>query len=885
VTVQTTQDTVTVTIDGFEIAVPKGTLVIRAAELLGIQIPRFCDHPLLDPIGACRQCLVEVEGQRKPLASCTTVCTEGMVVRTQLTSAVAEKAQRGVMELLLINHPLDCPMCDKGGECPLQNQAMSSGQGETRFTEDKRTFDKPVPISSEVLLDRERCISCTRCVRTSEEIAGDAFIEFIDRGPGQMIGTAEGKPFNSYFSGNTVQVCPVGALTGAAYRFRSRPFDLVSVPSVCEHCASGCRQRTDVRRGRVLRRLAGDDPAVNEEWNCDKGRWAFTYATQPDRLTAPLVRDEAGVLVPASWPHALAVAAAGLVAARGAPYPATQGAPQKGQGTPEAGPRGVGVLAGGRLTLEDAYAYAKFARVALDTNDVDMRARPHSAEEEQFLAACVAGRGIGVSYADLEQAPAVLLAGLEPEDESPIIFLRLRKAVRRRHLPVFSIAALATPGLVKLSGELLTTLPGDEAAALTALAAVPVRGDDPPEPPAHGGAARPPVPPWRQRVGEAIAAPGAVILVGERLAEVPGALAAAARLAVASGARLAWVPRRAGERGAVEAGALPGLLPIGRPVSDPAARAEVAITWGKSSLPGTPGRDTREILAAAAAGELGALVVAGVDPADLPDPQAALQAIEMAPFVVSLELRASAVTDRADVVFPVAAVAEKAGTFVNWEGRGGSFGAALRVPEVRTDLYVLGAIADQMDVHLGLPDAAAARAELSALGTWRGPRPEPPAVQVAPLSGGPRGAWGGGQPPPEQGGTGGDRPPGAILSTWRQLLDSGSMQDGEPSLAGTARPAVARISAATAARAGLADGDKVTVTADQGSVTVPVEVVPMADHVVWLPAAGLPQGPPEPGADLAGDPYPGGPRLRAGSTIRAELGAGHGAMVTLRRPE
>ena len=616
-TVETTQGTVTVTIDGFEIRVPKGTLVIRAAELLGIQIPRFCDHPLLDRIGACRQCLVEVEGQRKPMASCTIDCTEGMVVRTQLTSAVAEKAQRGVMELLLINHPLDCPMCDKGGECPLQNQAMSSGQGETRYAEEKRTFPKPVPISTQVLLDRERCISCTRCVRTSEEIAGDPFIDFFERGPSQFIGTAEGKPFNSYFSGNTVQVCPVGALTGAAYRFRSRPFDLVSVPSVCEHCASGCRQRTDVRRGRVTRRLAGDDPAVNEEWNCDKGRWAFTYATQPDRLTTPLIRDESGVLVPASWPHALAVAAAGLEAARGAPYPAPQGEPHPG-------PRGVGVLTGGRLTLEDAYAYAKFARVALDTNDVDMRARPHSAEEEQFLAACVAGRGIGVSYADLEQAPAVLLAGFEPEDESPIVFLRLRKAVRRRGLQVFSVAALASPGLAKLSGELLATLPGDEAAALTALAI----GGAPntPEPPVAGGihSPAPPLPDW-QRAGQAIAAPGAVILVGERLAEVPGALAAAARLAAASGARLAWVPRRAGERGAVEAGALPGLLPIGRPVTDASARAEVARTWGKSSLPATPGRDAAAMLDAAVRGELGALVVAGVDPADLPDPRAALR--------------------------------------------------------------------------------------------------------------------------------------------------------------------------------------------------------------------------------------------------------------------
>src|SRR5690242_8731045 len=499
-TVETTQGTVTVTIDGFEIRVPKGTLVIRAAEMLGIQIPRFCDHPLLDPIGACRQCLVDVEGQRKPLASCTTACTEGMVVHTQLTSAVAEKAQRGVMELLLINHPLDCPMCDKGGECPLQNQAMSSGQGETRFAEAKRTFDKPVAISTQVLLDRERCISCTRCVRTSEEIAGDPFIDFIERGPSQFIGTAEGEPFNSYFSGNTVQVCPVGALTGAAYRFRSRPFDLISVPSVCEHCASGCRQRTDVRRGRVMRRLAGDDPAVNEEWNCDKGRWAFTYATQPDRLTTPLVRDDTGVLVPASWPHALAVAAAGLVAARSA---------ASGNGAdPAAGTaRGAGVLAGGRLTLEDAYAYAKFARVALDTNDIDMRARPHSAEEEQFLASSVAGRGIGVSYADLEQAPAVLLAGFEPEDESPIVFLRLRKAVRRRGLPVFSVAALASPGLVKLSGVLLETLPGDEARALTALAA----GGTTVKTAVRRGTSGPGDDSW-QLASQALDAPGAVIL-------------------------------------------------------------------------------------------------------------------------------------------------------------------------------------------------------------------------------------------------------------------------------------------------------------------------------------------------------------------------------------
>src|SRR5246127_4611386 len=300
---------VNLTIDGVEVSVPKGTLVIRAAELIGVQIPRFCDHPLLDPVGACRQCLVEVEGQRKPMAWCTTVATDEMVVRTQLTSTAADKAQHGVMELLLINHPLDCPMCDKGGECPLQNQAMSNGRADSRYTDVKRTFAKPINISSQVLLDRERCILCARCTRFSEQIAGDPFIDMQERGALQQVGIYANEPFDSYFSGNTVQICPVGALTGTAYRFRARPFDLVSSPSVCEHCASGCAQRTDHRRGKVLRRLAGDDPEVNEEWNCDKGRWAFTYATEDDRITTPLIRGENGELGPASWSEALTVAA------------------------------------------------------------------------------------------------------------------------------------------------------------------------------------------------------------------------------------------------------------------------------------------------------------------------------------------------------------------------------------------------------------------------------------------------------------------------------------------------------------------------------------------------------------------------------------------------
>ncbi|GAA2115007.1 NADH-quinone oxidoreductase subunit G [Actinomadura alba] len=789
---------VTVTIDGFEISVPEGTLIIRAAELLGIQIPRFCDHPLLDPVGACRQCLVEVpdmgngRGMPKPQASCTTTVMPGMVIKTQLTSPVADQAQQGIMEFLLINHPLDCPICDKGGECPLQNQAMSNGQGETRFLERKRTFPKPVALSSQVLLDRERCIQCARCTRFSAQIAGDAFIDLFERGAKEQVGIADGKPFQSYFSGNTVQICPVGALTGAAYRFRSRPFDLVSKPSVCEHCSAGCAQRTDYRRGKVTRRLAGDDPQVNEEWNCDKGRWAFTYATEPDRLTTPLVRGEDGVLAPASWPEALDAAARGLAAAKGR----------------------AGVLTGGRLTLEDAYAYAKFARVALGTNDIDFRARAHSREEAEFLAAAVAGRSIEVSYTDLEKAPAVLLAGFEPEEESPIVFLRLRKAVRKG-LKVFSVAPYTTRGLTKVGGTLIQTSPGEESAALGALITE------------------------ASATTEALKAEGAVILVGERLAASPGALSSAIRLAEVTGARLGWVPRRAGERGAVEAGALPGLLPVGRPVTDTEARAEVARAWAVAELPTTAGRDTGEILAAAANEQIDALLIGGVDPFDLTDPRAALDAIESTPFVVSLEQRVSAVTDRADVVLPVAAVAEKSGTFVNWEGRGRPFDTALAVSGAMSDLKVLNALAGEMDVHLALPAPEAARAELQRLGGHRGIRPAAPGVAA-------RGHF---EPGPGE----------ALLATWRLLLDRGRLQDGEPYLAGTAKTAVARLSAATAAELAGGDGaaDRVTVATERGAITLPVEVTDMPDRVVWLPTNST------------------------GSEVHRELGVGAGAVVRI----
>jgi NADH-quinone oxidoreductase subunit G len=805
-----TVDQVKLTIDGIEVAVPKNTLVIRAAEQVGVQIPRFCDHPLLEPVGACRQCLVDVatpgpDGQLRPMpkpqASCTMTVSEGMQVRTQVTSPVADKAQQGVMELLLVNHPLDCPVCDKGGECPLQNQAMSNGRAVSRFEDVKRTYPKPINISSQVLLDRERCVLCARCTRFSDQIAGDPFIALVERGALQQVGIYEEQPFESYFSGNTVQICPVGALTGAAYRFRSRPFDLVSTQSVCEHCASGCAIRTDHRRGAVLRRMAIDDPAVNEEWNCDKGRWAFQYATTGDRIEYPLVRDDNGELQVASWPEALAVAAAGLRAARG-----------------------VGVLVGGRVSAEDAYAYGKFARTVLDTNDVDFRARPHSAEEAQFLASHVVATGPAadgapggaVTYADLETATSVVLVGFEPEEESPIVFLRLRKAFRRHRTAVYAVAPFATRGLEKLGGTLVPAAPGTEAEVLRALADG-VTGD--------GAAAQ---------AALAIAAGSAVVLVGERLATVPGALSAVAALA-AGGARVAWVPRRAGERGALEAGAVPHLLPGGRPVGDPTARQQVAEAWDVVGLPDRPGRDTSGIIEAATTGQVNALVIGGVDAGDLGDVLAE-EALAKT-FVVSLELRPSSVTAVADVVLPVASHAEKAGTFVDWEGRPRPFRAALDTTAM-ADYRVLDMLAAELGGFLGTRTVAEVRAEMTRLGPWTGAREAAPTVAAGSVP-----SFTDGQ---------------VVLASWHHLLDRGSLQDGEPFLAGTAPRTVARVSPATAAAFGLDEGDTVEVSTAVGRVRLPVTVTEgMVDHVVWLPTNS------------------------AGSPLRSALGAVPGTAVTL----
>ena len=823
------ENLVKVTIDDVELDVPAGTLVIRAAEQAGIRIPRFCDHPLLEPVAACRQCLVEVgmpdrntgelRFMPKPQPSCAQTVTPGMVVKTQHTSEVARRAQEGVMEFLLINHPLDCPICDKGGECPLQNQAMSEGRESSRFIDAKRTYRKPLKLTSQILLDRERCILCQRCVRFGKEIAGDPFLDLQGRGGGtaptehhhfmgEQVGSFDtavldyfnpqakdnvkagisgpygqegiigslnegdlapndrdvsGRAFASYFSGNIIQICPVGALTSNDYRFRARPFDLVSTASVTEHDASGSAIRVDIRRGEVLRRLAGNDPEVNEQWITDKDRFAFKWSGV-QRLNTPFVREN-GQLVPTSWSDALDRVHRALAGLSGDQ---------------------VGFLPGGRLSFEDAWAWSKFARSVVGSDSIDMRSRSHSEEERSFLAAHVAGSGLGVTYSQLESAGQVLLVGLEPEDECGAIFLRMRKATRKGKLRVASLAPMTSRGLAKLSGELLRCAPGTEVEV-----AAEIR---------EGG----------EFADLASRLDGGVILVGERASRTSGLLSEVVRLAERTHCRIQWVPRRAGERGGVEAGLLPGLLPFGRPLASQEARESLA--WGE--IPAQRGLDATQMLEAAADGRVKALVVGGVDLRDFDDPAAARKALDQVDFLVSLEVRRSEVTDRADVILPVAPPLEKNGTFINWEGRLRPFGQAI-ASRSQTDRLVFDALASEFGVDLGLHDLVGLYDQVNPLMQWNGQREEFLPATASELV-----EVGQGE---------------ALLATHKPMLDAGRLQDGATMLAGSARRPVVFASRATVAGLGIDEGEELTLSTQRGSITLPLQFADLPDGVVWVP--------------------------------------------------
>jgi len=732
------EEHVSFTLDGRPTSAMKGELLIAAAERAGTYIPRFCYHPRMDPVGMCRMCLVDVEGPRG--ATLTPACfvevTEGMVVDT--TNDRVKKAQDGVLEFLLANHPLDCPVCDKGGECPLQDQTLAYGPGESRFIEEKRHFEKPIAISDLVLLDRERCIQCARCTRFAAEVAGEAQIDFAGRGEGVEVSTFPTEPFESYFSGNTVQICPVGALTATPYRFTARPWDLDQVESTCTTCAVGCRVAVQSSQNRLTRLLGIDSEPVNHGWLCDKGR--FTYESvngdevdggprpseladeevdvapatasqvaglgvsrgqflgearetgrfEHGRLIEPRIRKE-GELVPASWGEALAAAADGIRAAKDA-----------------GGPGAVALVGGARLTNESAYAWAKLAKSVVGTDSVDA----------QIGDGLPAGLVLGLpraTIAEAASAPLLVTVTGDLREELPVLFLRLRAGIVNGTTTLLEIAPTST-ALTAHAAVTLRTRPGDAPLVARALAgdedaadALGTHHEGPALAPGSLDAAR--------RLLEAHpGGEGVVIVVGRASYAESGAVTGeAARTLAAALPRARFLPalRRGNVFGALDMGLAPGILP-GR-VGLEAGRDRFTAAWG--SVPAAAGRSTAEILASMAGEEAGwpagespgapvrALVLLGADPlSDFPDHAVAVQALSSGHFVVAVTGHPSQSVDaHADVVLPCAVTHERPGTTTNLEGRVSRLGPKLTAPGFAwPDWMIAAELAAALGADLGV---------------------------------------------------------------------------------------------------------------------------------------------------------------------------------------
>ncbi|HYH50209.1 MAG TPA: NADH-quinone oxidoreductase subunit NuoG [Acidimicrobiia bacterium] len=662
---------VTVTIDGVEMEANAGELVIKVAQDHGIYIPRFCWHERMKPVGMCRMCLVEIEGQRGLPPACTATVTDGMVVHTQTPGV--KKAQEGVLEFLLINHPLDCPVCDRGGECPLQDLTFGFGPGESRFVEEKRHYAKPIAISELVLLDRERCILCARCTRFADEVAGDPLIQFVERGAEMQVLTFPSQPFRSYFSGNTVQICPVGALLAAPYRFRARPWDLSSVETSCQMCSLNCRIALQSSADRLVRVLGVDSEPLNHGWVCDKGRFGFDYVHHADRIVEPQVRGIDGTRVEATWPEALDAAAAGLATA-----------------LDRGGPSSVAVIGGARGTNEDAYAWARLAKGVLKTDNVDCQLG-------DGLPADVVNGLPRARLSDCDSARAIVLLAPDLKEELAVTYLRVKRAAVDLKVPLIEISPVGS-GMTRYAEVVLRHLPGEAAAVAEQLSALVDAVPAPataPEPPGTADlssaapAAMSPASDQTEPVTVSSATGGAdlqlgaaaellrassdderpviVILGRPSLAEPADAtVAAAAALRNIPGVRFLSALRRSNVHGGLDLGLAPGFLP-GRVTLD-AGRAWFEAAWG--GAPAERGLDTAGILAAAADGRLGALVLVGADPlSDFPDRDLARRALANVPFIVAVDAFPTPSTELAHVFLPVALAGEKRGTSTNLEGR------------------------------------------------------------------------------------------------------------------------------------------------------------------------------------------------------------------------
>jgi len=629
---------VSLTIDGRSVSVPKGTLLVEAAKQAGIEIPVFCYHPKLDPAGVCRMCLVMVEKIPKPQTACTTQVSEGMVVHTQ--NSQVEDLQRGVLEFLLINHPLDCPVCDKGGECDLQDHTFNYGPPTSRLQDGKIKKDKSVELGNFIVLDNERCILCRRCTRFDDEIPTEGNLIIQERGHFAEVTTFEGEEYNSYFSGNTIELCPVGALTSDLYRFKARPWDLAKIDSVCTGCSVGCNVKEEFRHGNLLRLTSRENPAIDDGWLCDRGRFNYKFIQSENRLTQPLIKKD-GNLVPATWSEAM-----NLITER---FQAIKG---------ESGGKGFGVIGGGKLTNEEAYLLQKFARVTLGTNNLDHRT------SDQVIASLGAYPG---RQEDLSNTSTILVLDTNPAETAPVMDLRIRRATDRKKAKVAVIGSV----MPKYRGrhERIQTKPGQTAAVVAALTAAVTGTKNASAPGCDADTIK-------KMAGLLASGPKLVVVwggndpgVGRALADLCAALKKSQTSTEAGRSVHVLIPgAQNNSRGAEAMGMLPSLLPGMVSLSDARAREAISATWNIRSLSGDAGLGTAAMLKAAAAGEIQALYLAGANLLNtFPDRKLAQAALETA-FVVTAELFLNETALLADVVLPAASISEKSGTYTTLDG-------------------------------------------------------------------------------------------------------------------------------------------------------------------------------------------------------------------------
>jgi NADH-quinone oxidoreductase subunit G len=795
---------VTITIDGREVAAVEGEILHDAARKGDVEIPYFCYEPKLgDPVGACRMCLVEIEGIPKLQTSCSTPVREGMVVHTR-TEQVKE-AQSAVVEFLLVNHPLDCPVCDKGGECPLQDISYGWGPGKSRVIDEKRHFEKPIELSPLVAIDRERCILCYRCVRFSQEVSEDAQLQLLDRGDRTYVGTFDDRPYVAPFHGNITDICPVGALTNYTYRFRARPWDVEHAGSVCTLCPSQCNVSFTVRDEKVKRVIARDNAEVDDGWLCDRGRYGFEMFDAPERVTGPRLKSGA-----ASWEQAIEAAAAGLRAAADIDHTPV--------GSNSATRSRVAAIVGD-ASNEEGFLLQRLLREALGSPHLD--SRPSRGPRREMLAR-LAEPAISARVRDVDEADAILVLGTDPLHSSPILDLRVRKAIRRNGARL----AVATERPTALDGGAEATCryaPGSATAFLMGLAGA-LRNADA-EAPEAGVAdvlrdAERVVVLWSDRIGRE---DGATV---EALLDVAATLG----LAEQEGSGLLEIPDTTNARGLREAGVLPD---AGPGLSETAAC-----------------KSTEEIREALISGELSALVLFGANPLrDFPDTPAWEEALTAADFVVSFSMHENETTAKADVVLPLETHAEKDGTVTHPDGRLQRVRpSASRPGDIRQNIQVLSELATKLGLDTGINSQPTAFAALTAA--------VPFYSSISDTDIGGRGIrWQDHSPELHQILHPADRefdavrerastPPGdgaLTLGTYRDLW-AGPITELNPPLKFLTPQQRAEISAADAERLGLKSGDRVRVGQNGSSVEAEVQVKERVPAGVCFLAEGLADG-------------------------------------------